>query len=213
MTMFHFSRQFRTAAPTYSYMYSIHRAGPLIIKRATCDEGLHDLAQEVHVLKALNKSCRATTIQRYVRHTRETLTTEYIEGMTLEAQMQCNPTVAQIRGALQSIVGTLTTITKAHPHFAHRDLHGRNVIVGRDTTTIIDFGSASLSTHRETVVGDFVYLLANLLPLASGEIHTYLLNLCRKFVSLSEADLLNSSSEFICDRCKNLSLREISLLI
>lgn len=203
-------------------MYSIHRVGDLIVKRATCQEGLCDLAREVHVLKTLNKTCYSATaataagIQKYVRHTRETLTTEYIEGMTLETRMQHPLTIRQIRDILQSVVDVLATITRVHPHFAHRDLHGRNVIVGAATataTTIIDFGSASLSTCGETVVGDFVYLLANLLPLAGGEIHTYLLGLCRKMVSLSEADLLNSSSEFICDRCKNLSLREISRLI
>lgn len=186
-------------------MYTIYRGTRIVTKHAGCDLAIMELAGEIRILKHLNKVIKGNShIQKYIRHTKEDLVTELIQGQTLDTMLDLP--LEKLKIVLSHVANTLKTIAKYARHFAHRDLHPGNIIVNETnlTVTIIDFGAAKISPGVETITMDFVYLLACILDKLPDETenHTYVLRLCKQFVNLSEDNILTCEPNVVAEHCR-----------
>lgn len=185
-------------------MYTIYRGTRVVTKHAESEEALRELAGEIKILKHLNKIIKEPChIQKYIRHTKEDLVTELIQGQTLDTMLDLP--LEKLKIVLSHVANTLKTIAKYTRHFAHRDLHPGNIIVNETnfTITIIDLGAAKITPGAETITMDFVYLLACILDkLPHGtKNHTYVLQLCKQFVNLSEDNILSYEPNIVAEHC------------
>lgn len=183
-------------------MYTIYHGTRIVTKHAECDLAVRELGGEIRILKHLNKIIKEPChIQKYIRHTKEDLVTELIQGQTLDRMFDLS--LEKLKIVLSNVANTLKTIIKYAPHFAHRDLHPGNIIVNEIdlTSTIIDLGSAKIYYGKETIQQDFVYLLGHMLYFTKGETHLYILNICKHVTNLSEYRIINSEPSELSEHC------------